>query len=96
MTYYKMKDYPFIRFEKSNTPNKMYDAILLNTKTNNTIKVPFGSVNYENYQDKTGLNLYPHLIHGDNNRRKSFRARHKGFLKKGHYSPSFFSFYFLW
>ena len=28
--------------------------------------------------------------------RKAFRARMKGFLKPGFYSPSYFSYYFLW
>jgi len=74
----------------------MYNAILLNKETGREIRVPFGDNAMENYRDKTGLNLYPHLIHGDKNRRRLFRARHSGYLRDGYYSPSWFSFYILW
>lgn len=96
MTYYNKDEYRFDRFEKSNTKNKMYDAILKHKTSDKEVRVPFADSTMENYQDKTGLNLYPHLIHGDHTRRKLFRARHKGFLKPGFYSPSYFSYYFLW
>ena len=74
----------------------MYSAILQNKKNNKIKKLDFGDNTMQNYRDITGLNLYPHLIHNDNKRRKSFKARHKGFLKKGFFSPSFFSYWFLW
>ena len=96
MSYFSKKSYNFIKFEKSNRMNKMYDAILLNKKTNKTIKLSFGDSRYENYHDLTGLNLYPHLTHGDKKRRKSYRARHIGFLKKGYYSPGYLSYNYLW
>ena len=73
----------------------MYDAILLDN-SGKFIIVPFGDKRYENYQDKTKLNLYPHLIHGDKERRKRYRSRHKVYLKKGYFSPSYFSFHYLW
>ena len=92
--YYSKKDYKLIGFEKSKTKNKMYDAILL--KGNKKYKVPFGDKRYQNFRDITGLNLYPHLIHDDNKRRKNYRTRHKHFLKKGYYSPGYFSYYYLW
>lgn len=95
MTYYSKNDYKLIGYKKSNTKNKMYDAILMNKQTKRTVSVPFGSM-MENYQDKTGLNLYPQLIHGDKERRRLYRARAKGLVKKGYYSPSYFSFYCLW
>ena len=96
MVYYKKSDHKIFGYQKSKTKGKMYDALLLKTGSPKLIRVPFGSVEYENYQDKTGLNLYPHLIHGNKKRRKAFRARHKGYLKEGYYSPSFFSYYYLW
>lgn len=96
MTYYSMKYYDLLGFEKSKKKGKMYDAILLNKKNSKIKRVPFGSSEYENYRDITGLNLYPHLIHGNNERRRRYRARHKVFLKKGYYSPGLFSFFFLW
>lgn len=92
--YYSIKDYKLIGFEKSKTKNKMYDAILL--KENKKYKVPFGDKRYQNFRDITGLNLYPHLIHDDNKRRKNYRTRHKHAVKKGYYSPGYFSYYYLW
>ena len=96
MVYYKKSDHKIFGYQKSKTKGKMYDALLLKTGSPKLIRVPFGSVEYENFHDKTGLNLYPHLIHGDKKRRKSYRARHKGYLKEGYYSPSFFSWSLLW
>ena len=96
MPYYKIKDYELLGYEKSKSKGKMYNAILKNKNTNRFIRVPFGSSDYENYTDKTGLNLYPHLIHGDKNRRRLYRARHKGFLKDGYYSAGWFSWFILW
>lgn len=96
MVYYSNKEYKIIGYEKSNRQGKMYNAILENINTNTFIRVPFGSNEHENYIDNTGLNLYPHLIHGDKQRAINYRARAKGKLKKGYYSPSYFSFYKLW
>ena len=90
-----MKNYKLMGFKKSETKNKMYDAILLDNY-GTFVRVPFGDKRFENYQDKTKLNLHPHLIHGDKERRKRYQSRHKVFLKKGYYSPSYFSFYYLW
>ena len=95
-TYYSKKEYKHLGFEKAKAKGKMYNALLKRVKDGKIIRVPFGANTMENYHDKTGLNLYPQLIHGDKKRRASFRARHKGFLKDGFYSPGFFSFYFLW
>jgi len=92
--YYPKAKYIHVGFEKATKKGKQYNAILKNKDTQRLTKVPFGSM-MQNYHDKTGLNLYPHLIHGDAKRRKSFRA-HKGYLKRGFYSPSHFSYYFLW
>ena len=74
----------------------MYDAILKNKQTGREVKVAFGSSVHENFHDKTGLNLYPHLIHGDKKRRDNYRSRAGGKVKEGYYSPSYFSFYVLW
>ena len=97
MVYYSMNDYKFVRFVKSNTAGKMYDAIIekRNERTSRK-RVPFGDNKMMNYQDNTGLNLYNGLIHGDQKRRESYIARHKGFLKPGFYSPGYFSMKYLW
>jgi len=96
MVYYKKSDYKLLGYEKSTRKNKMYDAILQKKSDNKIIRVPFGDIRYENYQDLTGLNLYQHLIHGDKERRKRYQNRHKVFLKNGYYSPSYFSYHCLW
>ena len=83
MTYYSMKTYKLIGFDISHRRGKQYDGILIRLKDKKIIRVPFGDSTMNNYQDKTGLNAYPHLIHGDKERRRLFRARMKGFLKKG-------------
>ena len=96
MVYYSKRQYKLLGYERSKRKNKMYNAILLNKKTNREVIVPFGDNKMENYWDKTGLNLYPNLIHMDKKRRKAFRSRMRGFLKEGYYSPSWFSYYVLW
>ena len=96
MTYYKMIDYKFIRFEKSEAKHKKYSAIIKNKSTGSEIKINFGDTRYQHYEDTTGLKLYSNLDHDDKERRRSFRARHKVYIKKGYYSPAYFSYHFLW
>jgi hypothetical protein len=90
-----MRQYKLIGYEKAKAKNKMYNALIQN-KQGKVIKLPFGDNRYENYRDITGLNLYPHLIHNDPNRRRLYKARHKGYLRKGYFSPSYFSYFVLW
>ena len=96
MTYYKKTEYKLLGYRRSKTKHKKYDAILENKKSKKINYVPFGDVRYSNYNDLTGLNLYPHLLHGDKNRRRLYRARHMKDLKTGYYSPGFFSYFVLW
>ena len=94
--YYSKKDFKFQGFAKSTRQGKMYDAILKNRETGKNVRVPFGDSSMENYGDKTGLHLYPKLIHGDQKRRKAFHDRSRGFVREGYYSPGFFSLNALW
>lgn len=98
MSYFLKSDYKLIGFRPSKTKHKMYDAVLRLKKNykGRDKYIPFGDRRYGNYQDRTGLNLYPELIHGDKKRRKSYKARHKGFLRKGYYSAGWFSYFKLW
>jgi hypothetical protein len=91
-----MKDYILHGFRKSQRHGKKYDAILINNRRGNYIYIPFGSLFYQNYDDKTGLNLYNNLLHYDKNRRRLYRIRHMKDLKKGYYSAGYFSFFYLW
>ena len=88
-------NYKFIKFEKSKTKNKMYDAILYNINTSKFKRIPFGDNKMENYRDITGLNSYPNLIHNDKHRRKLFRKRHYKNAKYK-YSSAYFSYNYLW
>jgi hypothetical protein len=92
-----MNDYKFVRFVKSNTSGKMYDAVIQKRDDRTSRKrVPFGDSQMMNYQDNTGLNMYNGLIHGDEKRRESYIARHKDFIKEGFFSPGYFSMKYLW
>ena len=94
--YYSKKEYKFIKFEKSDKLNKKYNAIIENKKSKKRIKIPFGAIGFEQYFDKTGLNLYKHLNHNDKNRRRLYKSRHTVFIKPGYYSPGQMSMDFLW
>ena len=96
MSYYSKNDYRVTGYRKSNTKHKKYDAVLENKSTGRLTNVPFGDTRYENYHDMTKLDAYPGLIHGDEGRRRRYRARHKKDLKLNHYSPGYFSYYKLW
>ena len=90
-----MSKLEFIKFKKSHKKNKKYDAILYNNKTKKYKIVSFGDLRYQHYKDVTGLGIYIHLNHYDNKRRILYRKRHyKTHFKK--YSPSWFSWFYLW
>ena len=91
-----MTEYTFKGFRKSIRRGKKYDAKLKNKKTGRVTHMPFGASNYQQYKDTTGLGIYTSKNHLDEKRRRAYRARHKGFLRKGYYSPSYFSYFFLW
>ena len=101
MSYFSKKEWKFIKFQRSNTKNKKYDAIIENKKTGRQKRVPFGAYQkngkpYEQYQDTTGLGLFSDYDHKDKKRRLNYRKRHEVYLKEGYYSPSFFSWAYLW
>lgn len=94
--YFLKKDYHLLGFKKSNNKDKMYYAIIQDKETLKKIKIHFGHPDYMNYQDKTGLNAYPQLIHNDPERRNKYRQRARPLVKDNYYSPSYFSYYYLW
>jgi hypothetical protein len=95
-SYYKVGEWIFLGFRKSKTRFKKYDAILKHVRTGKIKYLPFGDARYEQYQDLTGLDKYPHLNHGDSERRRRYRKRHRVYLRSGYYSPSYFSWHYLW
>ena len=96
MAYYKKTDYKLLGYEKATRKGKMYNALLERKKDKKIIRVPFGSSDYDNFRDLTGLNLYIRLLDGDKKRRTLYRARHKKDLKDGCYSAGYFIYVILW
>lgn len=84
-------------FRKSTRKNKKYD-VFYNNKW-----ISFGNINFSQYRDSTGLNVYSHLDHNDPKRRAAYRARHSKILLKdgtpaykNKNQPSYWSYYYLW
>ena len=95
-SYYSKYEYGLIGFEKSNRKNKKYNAILINYNTKQKKIIPFGDLRYQQYKDRTYLNLYSHLNHNDENRRRLYILRHKKDIKNGFWSAGYFSMFYLW
>ena len=94
--YYSQNEWKLLGFKKSQVKGKKYSALIQHKKNERVRKINFGATGYEHYRDSTGLRLYSHLDHGDKKRRTSYKARHSVYLRKGYYSPSYFSYTFLW
>ena len=99
MAKYSKTQYSFVRYEKSSNPKKKYDAVLKNKQTDREVKIPFGSRNMSQYQDRV-LGLYKSQDTKDKNRRRAFRSRFSGLKQKqdwkNFYTPLFFSWTKLW
>ena len=87
--------YKLSGFEKSHRQDKKYNAILINKKTKQIKRIPFGASDYEHYQDSTGLGLWSHKDHNDKKRRASYHSRHKG-ENKNKFSSGYFAWKYLW
>lgn len=96
MVKYEKSKYSFVRYEKSSKAGKMYSAVLKNKETGREVKIHFGDSKMGNYQDKTGLNAYPKLSHGDKVRRRNFRNRFSGLKGKQDWSKYYTPLYFAW
>jgi hypothetical protein len=91
--YYPMDEYKFSHFEKSRRHGKKYDAIIYNNEKE--VRIPFGAIGYDQYEDKA-LRLYSDFDHYDKTRRDAYRRRHKKHLRNRYFSPSYFSWKYLW
>jgi len=97
MPVFPEKKYEFVKFIKANKRDKMYVAILRNKKSGRIKQIPFGSSKHENYGDRTGLNAWPKLVHGDIKRLERYRKRHEGEGDDDEkYSAGWFAYHFLW
>lgn len=88
-------DYSFVKFQRSKTKRKKYDAVLFNKKAKRYKNVPFGDTAYKHYEDKTGLGLYSHLNTYDKERRRLYRLRHAG-EDNNKFSSGWFALKYLW
>ena len=95
-SYYPMHEYKFIKFKKSNSKGKKYDAILQHKQTQRHVSIPFGDQKFQQFFDSTGLGLYSHKDHKDKERRRRYIARHNVFIKPNMYSAGYYSLKFLW
>ena len=91
-----MSDWKLLGFKKSQAKNKKYSALIQHKKNDRVRTINFGSTSHEQFKDSTGLNIYSHLNHGDRERKKKYIARHSVFVRKGYYSPGYFSMTRLW
>lgn len=103
MAKYKKSEYKFLRFEKSKTKGKKYDAILQNKETKREVKVSFGAIKpngvpYPQFKDSTGLGLYSKYNHNDKQRKARYRNRHSKEKPsfREYYSPGYFAWFKLW
>jgi len=98
---------PGVRFERGPGRYK-YTAIVPSKDARGGEKrVHFGHKDYEQYRDRVpkarGGGLWSHKDHRDVQRRANYRRRHEGVRTKDGsrayevpYSPSWFSYHFLW
>jgi len=95
-----------VQFKKGPYPKK-YTAIFTDPVSKKQKRVHFGDRRYQHFKDSVpksrGGRIWSKLDHGDANRRKNYRKRHAGMkCKDGRrcidkkYSPSWFSYYYLW
>ena len=102
----KMKE-RIIKFKRGPFPKK-YTAIVQNKKTKKTRVIHFGDRRYQQYKDRTPLQLYASKNHGERKRMQNYFNRHSGTknrgraikkeLKKGHgyYNAKILSHIYLW
>ena len=98
MVYLKMKLFKVNNIYKSPIKHKKYRVSLVHKRNGTVRTMDFGGdpKRYEHFKDKTPIKLYSHLDHNDKVRRRSYKKRHQIHIKKGYYSPSFFSMKYLW
>jgi hypothetical protein len=94
--YFSKKEWGLLGFEKSHVIHKKYNAIIINHNTKKIKKIPFGDLRYQQYRDQVYLNLYSHLNHYDEDRRRLYILRHKKDIKNGYWSAGLFSMFYLW
>lgn len=73
----KMKE-KIIQFEKSPIQGKKYRAFIKNSQTGDIRTIDFGASDYEQFKDRTPLQLYANKNHGSRKRMRNYFNRHSG------------------
>lgn len=96
-----------LKIKRGKFPKK-YTAIVQDKKTKTTRVLHFGDQRYQQYKDRTNLNLYGRKNHGDRKRMKNYYSRHSGTKNKtdaikqeieksdGYYNSKILSHKYLW
>tara|TARA_B100000424_G_C22803894_1_gene431025 strand:+ start:482 stop:787 length:306 start_codon:yes stop_codon:yes gene_type:complete len=96
-----------LKFQKG-PPGKKYTALIQDKKTKKIRKLHFGASDYEQFKDRTPLQLYAHKNHYTRKRMQNYFNRHSGTKKrgqaialekkksKGYYTPKILSHVYLW
>lgn len=98
---FSVKDYKIVRFEKSPLRDKKY-RVYLEPKFQKQGEVKrqdaldFGQTGYEHFKDSTPLKLYSKDDHNDQKRRELYRNRFRHLYDPEVYSPTYFSWNYLW
>lgn len=96
-----VKDYKIVRFEKSPLRDKKYRVYLepkskLSSDRTALRSFDFGQTGYEHFKDSTPLKLYSKDDHNDQKRRELYRNRFRHLYDPEVYSPTYFSWNYLW
>lgn len=91
-----MKKYDLAFITPSKRKFKKYDAVLKEKMSRRAVTVSFGDMRYQHFKDQTTDKTFKHLNHLDPVRRWRYKKRHEGHIKKGYYSPGYFSMKYLW
>jgi hypothetical protein len=101
MPYLPKRSWKLKGFKRSKRKGKKYDAVLQHKTTGAQRTMSFGAIKsngkpYPQYRDSTNLGLYRKLDHGDKERRRRYRARHRVYIKPGMWSPGWLAWRYLW
>lgn len=96
MPYLSKRQWRLEGFKRSPNKTKKYMATFRNKQTGKTRVMHFGARGMQQYRDSTGLGLFSKYDHNDPKRRASYKARHRGYIRRGYWSPGELSMRYLW
>ena len=101
---FSVKDYTIAKFERSPLRDKKYRVYIIRKDGSSgeaasrfsNIFFDFGQIGYEHFKDSTPLKLYSKDDHNDQKRRELYRSRFRHLYDPEVYSPTYFSWNYLW